>query len=816
MSTPSYDPVAIEARWRQKWEAAGTYQADLEHTERKFYCLVMFSYPSGDKLHIGHWYNFGPTDTYARFKRMQGYNVFEPMGFDAFGLPAENYAIKTGIHPSVSIAQNTATMREQLKRIGAMYDWDTYVDTSQPEYYKWTQWLFLQLYKAGLAYRKEAPVNWCSSCQTVLANEQAEGGVCDRCGSPVTKKDLVQWFFRITAYAERLLAGLAKIDWPEKTKAMQTNWIGKSRGAECVWRLADRAGEIRTFTTRVDTLFGVSFLVLAPEHPLVAELIAPERRAAVEAYVEQSRRASDIERTSTEREKTGEPLGSDAIHPLTGARIPIWIADYVLLSYGTGAVQGVPAHDQRDWEFAKKYQLPIPRVIRGAAGEDDSIQKQAFEGEGTLIDSGEFSGLPSDAARARIGAELERRGLGRPTVTYRLRDWLLSRQRYWGAPIPIVHCDACGELPVPEDQLPVELPKEVDFRPTGESPLARCASFVHTRCPKCGGPARRDADTMDTFVDSSWYFLRYPCARRADVAWDPALVNRWLPVDQYVGGAEHAVLHLLYARFVTMALHDLGLVGFDEPFRRLLHQGMITHAGAKMSKSHGNVVSPDSFVEQYGADCFRVYLMYMGDYQEGGDWSDSGIVGMDRFLRRIWRLVPEGGAAAGGELPIGADEAAQLKLLHRAVQQIGADLERFRFNTALARLIELEHALSRYRHEQGGDPRLVASCCEVLVRLLAPFTPHLAEELWQRLGQRFSVFDAGWPQADPRYLQVEQIEWVVQVNGKLRDRVVLPADSSEQQVRATAVAADKVQKLLAGRKPRRVIVVPGRLINIVL
>ena len=816
MPISEYDPAVIEAGWRQRWEQVGTYKADLERSDKKLYCLVMFSYPSGDKLHIGHWYNYGPADSWARFKRLQGYNVFEPMGFDAFGLPAENYAIKTRVHPAVSIARNTATMREQLEAIGAMYDWDYYLNTSDPEYYRWTQWLFLQLYRAGLAYRKEAPVNWCSSCQTVLANEQAEGGVCDRCGSPVTKKDLVQWFFKITAYADRLLAGLEKIDWPDKTKTMQTNWIGKSRGAECVWSLADREGELRTFTTRVDTLFGVSFLVLAPEHPLVESLTKPQQQAAVQAYLERARRVTEIERTSTEREKTGEPLGSDAIHPLTGARIPIWIADYVLLSYGTGAVQGVPAHDQRDWEFARKYKLPIPRVIRAATSEDDSVERQAFEGEGVLTGSGGFDGLPSEEARGRITAALERQSKGRATVTYRLRDWLVSRQRYWGAPIPIIHCPACGEVPVPEAQLPVLLPEQVDFKPTGESPLARCDRFVSTTCPKCGGPAQRDVDTMDTFVDSSWYFLRYPCARRGDRAWDRAVVDRWLPVDQYIGGAEHAVLHLLYSRFVVMALHDLGLVGFDEPFRRLIHQGVITHAGAKMSKSYGNVVSPDGFVETYGADCFRIYLMYMGDYQEGGDWSDSGIVGMDRFLRRVWRLVPERAAAATGGTANGAAEEVQLKLLHRAIQQVGIDLERFRFNTALARLIEVEHSLSRYLYEQGGDPRFLAGCCDIFVRLLAPFTPHLAEELWQRLGRPFSIFDASWPQADARFLQIEEIEWVVQVNGRLRDRIRLPADANEEQVRSSAVAADKIQKALAGQRPRRVIVVPGRLINIVL
>jgi leucyl-tRNA synthetase len=813
MALPDYDPGAIERRWQERWERSGTNKVDLTRTENKLYCLVMFSYPSGDKLHIGHWYNFGPTDTWARFKRMQGYRVFEPMGFDAFGLPAENYAIKTGIHPRVSTRRNVETMRAQLRRIGAMYDWDYYVDTSAPEYYRWTQWLFLQLYRAGLAYRKEAPVNWCPSCQTVLANEQVEDGRCERCGSTVTKKDLVQWFFRITAYAERLLAGLERIQWPEKTKAMQTHWIGKSSGAECVWKLADHDGEIRTFTTRVDTLFGVSFLVLAPEHPLVPALTDPGLRERVEDYREAARRATEIERTSTERPKTGVALGADAIHPLTGARIPIWIADYVLLSYGTGAVQGVPAHDQRDWEFARAYGLPRPQVIEPRDQQHD-FETSAYPGEGTLCGSPGFDGVGSEQAREVIAAALELSELGRPAVTYRLRDWLVSRQRYWGAPIPIVHCPSCGEVPVPEEQLPVLLPEDVDFQPTGESPLARSSSFVTTTCPKCDRPARRDVDTMDTFVDSSWYFLRYPCAQHHDRAWDPELVNRWLPVDQYVGGAEHAVLHLLYARFVTMALYDLGLVGFEEPFARLLHQGMITHAGAKMSKSHGNVVSPDPFVEQHGADCFRTYLMYMGDYQDGGDWSDSGIAGMDRFLRRVYRLVPAVAAPPAGADASGAAELAVLKLLHQAIRQVSLDLERFRFNTALARLIELEHGLSRYA-DSGGDPRFLAWYCRDLVRLLAPFTPHLGEELWARLGQPFSVFDAPWPQADPRYLSRDQIELVVQVGGKLRDRIVLPADAEPAAIEAAALASDKVQKALAGRSPRRVVVVPGRLVNLV-
>jgi leucyl-tRNA synthetase len=623
----------IDKKWQQKWEESDLYKFDESKLEDKLYVLEMFSYPSGAKLHAGHWFNYGPVDTWARFKRMQGYNIFQPMGFDAFGLPAENYAIKTGIHPKDSTMKNIDTMEKQLKAMGAMFNWDHEVITCLPEYYKWTQWLFLQLYKKGLAYRKNAPVNWCPSCHTVLANEQVVDGHCERCDSEVVKKDLTQWFLKITDYADELLEKLDGLDWPEKTKAMQKHWIGKSKGAEATFKVKDSDVKFNVFTTRVDTLNGVTYVVLAPESPLVDLVAKDEYKSEVENYKVEAAKQSEIERQSVTKEKTGVFTGSYAINPITKKEVPIWISDYVLSTYGTGAVMAVPAHDERDFAFATKFNLPITRVIEGG-------DELPFTGYGPLVNSGEFDGLKANKAKEAIVSKLKSEELGDWKVNYRLRDWLVSRQRYWGAPIPIVHCEKCGTVPVPEDQLPIKLPYDVEFTPDGKSPLAKCDDFVNTTCPHCGGPAKREVDTLDTFVCSSWYYLRYADNKNTEKAFDPETINKMLPVDKYVGGPEHACMHLLYARFITKALRDMGYLNFDEPFISLRHQGLILGPdGLKMSKSKGNTISPDDYINEYGADVFRMYLMFGFDYTEGGAWSDDGIKAMAKFVDRVERTT---------------------------------------------------------------------------------------------------------------------------------------------------------------------------------
>ena len=626
-----------DEKWQKKWEETGLYRFDPEGIDKKLYCLEMFSYPSGANLHIGHWYNFGLTDTWARLKSMQGYNVFHPMGFDAFGLPAENYAIKTGIHPKDSTYANIETMEEQLKKMGATYDWNYEVVTCDPEYYKWTQWIFLKLYEHGLAYRKKAPVNWCPSCKTVLANEQVEDGTCERCKNEVTKKDLTQWFYKITDYAQELLDCLPQLDWPEKTKKIQQNWIGRSEGAELVFEGADGSFSFKVFTTRADTLYGVTYVVLAPENELVDKITTPEYKAAVGKYRETTNKHSEIERLSTTREKTGVFTGAYAINPVNAEKVPIWVADYVLAGYGTGCVMAVPAHDERDFEFATKYQLPIKRVIQGGEGIDDVLP---FVEDGTLTQSEEFSGTGSAEARKGIVLKLEKQQKGALKVNFRLRDWLVSRQRYWGTPIPVIHCDDCGSVAVPEKDLPVELPYNVEFKPDGQSPLAKCEEFINAPCPKCGKPAKRDSDTLDTFVCSSWYYLRYPDNKNSEKAFDTEWIDKMLPVDKYVGGAEHAAMHLLYARFFTKALRDLGYLHFDEPFLSLVHQGTILGPdGNKMSKSLGNTVSPDDYISENGSDVFRMYLAFGFAYTEGGPWSDDGLKAISRFVGRVERLV---------------------------------------------------------------------------------------------------------------------------------------------------------------------------------
>ncbi len=816
-----YDPKIIEPKWRAIWEKTGAHKARLDAPGRRTYSLVMFSYPSGDRLHVGHWYNYGPADTWARFRRMQGEAVFEPMGFDAFGLPAENYAIEHGGHPRDITKANTDYMQTQLRAIGAMYDWELMVDTSDPGYYRWTQWIFLKLFRAGLAYRAKAPVNWCPSCQTVLANEQAQGGECERCGTPVTRKDLVQWFFRITAYADRLLDGHAALDWPAKTILMQKNWIGRSEGAEIDFRSAEGDHVFPVFTTRPDTLWGVTYMVFAPEHPLVAEITAEAQRGEVAAYVEKARAATEIERLSTEREKTGVFTGAWAVNPVNEERIPIWIADYVLASYGTGGVMAVPAHDQRDYEFATIHRLPIREVIRPFPGQDGPADA-AFVDPGIMVNSGPFENTPSAEGIPRVIRYLEERGVGRRKVNYRLRDWLISRQRYWGAPIPIVHCDSCGPVGVPEEQLPVELPYEVDLHasPPGQSPLAACERFMNTACPSCGRPARRESDTMDTFVDSSWYYLRYPCATLDDRPFDGEIVNRWCPVDMYIGGAEHACMHLLYARFVTMALHDLGLIGFDEPFRRLIHQGSITMGGHKMSKSLGNTISPDEYVDRFGGDTFRMHLMFAWRYSEGGDWSDEAIVGIPRFLDRLWSFVLESdpGSRPGEVVPTDATREP-LRALHHTIREVTHDTEKCEFNTAISRIMELTAALRNYvadRAPEQPDPHFIHEAIRVLIRLIAPYAPHLAEELWERTGHQSSVFDAPWPAWDPELVKAEEITVVLQVQGRVRARVQVSPDIDDEAIKRIALENETVQKWIAGREIQKVIVVPRKLVNVVV
>ncbi len=823
-----YDFISIESKWQKFWEEKKVYHVDLNSTDRKLYCLVMFLYPSGDRLHIGHWYNFAPTDTWARFSRMKGFNVFEPIGYDAFGLPAENYAIKTGVHPQDSTRKNISDIRKQLKKMGAMYDFEYEVDTSDPEYYRWTQWIFLELYKKGLAYRTNAPVNWCPNDQTVLANEQVVDGTCERCGAPVIRKAMTQWFFKITDYADKLLEGLDRIDWPERTKLMQRNWIGRSEGVEIVFKVEGAEDDIRVFTTRPDTLFGATYVVLAPEHPLVQKLAMPDFKPEVDEYVDLVSHENEIERTSTSKEKTGVPTGAFAINPINGEKIPVWIADYVLSTYGTGAVMAVPAHDERDFEFARKYDLPIRIVIQPKGGKLPDPLEAAYVEEGVAVSSGRFTGLESPKVWDGIADELQKNGAATRKVNYRIRDWLLSRQRYWGAPIPIIHCDSCGEVPVPEKDLPVLLPYDVEFKPTGESPLARNDAFVNVACAKCGKPAKRDVDTMDTFVDSSWYFLRYLTPHLGTAAFDEKLVQKWLPVDKYVGGAEHAVMHLLYARFVIKALHDAGWLTFDEPFTSLVHQGIITNQGAKMSKSRGNVVNPDDFVNTYGADTFRMFLMFMGPYNEGGDWSDRGITGIFRFLNKVYDLfASEAGNGKSKTNPHASGislqsltsdgEKAVFRKIHQLIKKVTEDLQQFRFNTAIAALMEFLNYYTQITSAEAISPALNGFVFRNFNILLAPFAPHLAEELNQFQGGKDSIFSSQeWPVFDREAITEEDVTLVVQVNGKVRAKLTVPADSEDESVKSLAEVDPNVQRHLEGKQILKTIVVQNRLVNFVV
>ncbi len=809
------DMKSVERKWQAKWEKSKQNSFNKKNVDKKWYVLEMFSYPSGAKLHVGHWYNYGPTDSYARFKKLQDYEVFQPIGFDAFGLPAENYAIKTGIHPKDSTEKNIATMEQQLHDIGAMFDWSAEVKTCDEEYYRWTQWLFLQLYKKGLAYRKEALVNWCPSCETVLANEQVVDGKCERCGEAVVRKDMTQWFLKITDYAEELLDGLSTLDWPEKTKLMQKNWIGKSTGCEVNFE-CETGDTITVFTTRPDTLFGVDYVVLAPEHPLVKKLkeAHPERAADIDAYVAYAAAANDIDRLSTSREKTGTFSGAYVTHPLTGKKLPVYLADYVLYSYGTGAVMAVAAHDERDYAFAKKYNLPVTQVIQKKGGET----VLPFCEDGILVNSGEFDGLSGDEARDAIAAYLNKTGKGGKKVNYRLRDWSVSRQRYWGAPIPMIHCEKCGVVPVPEKDLPVKLPYDVEFRPTGKSPLAANEKFMNCICPNCGGKAKRDPDTLDTFVCSSWYYLRYPDAHNEKQPFSKEIVDKMLPVDVYVGGAEHACMHLLYARFITKALRDLGYLRFDEPFRRLVHQGVILGPdGNRMSKSKGNVVSPDAYVEEYGSDVFRLYLMFGFSYTEGGPWNDDGIKSIARFLDRVERLVKKAAESEDGKS--GEKTAAEKELDYAknyAAKNITRDMEAFSFNTSVARLMEYVNALQKYETAATYDAKFFKACVNDFIVMLAPFTPHFAEELWEMTGHKTSVFEERYPVADESALVRDETEYAVQINSKIKTKMMIAKNLTNEEIQSAVCADPQIAPLLEGKTVKKCIVVPNRLVNLIV
>ncbi|MGB3906022.1 MAG: leucine--tRNA ligase [Anaerolineae bacterium] len=815
-----YVPQEIEPRWQEYWERERLYYASDEDDRPKFYTLVMFPYPSGD-LHMGHMRNYTIGDLIARYKMMRGYNVMNPMGWDAFGLPAENAALEADVHPKLWTERNIADMKRQQYKMGICYDWAREVTSCLPDYYRWTQWIFLQLYKRGLAYKKLSPANWCPSCKTVLANEQVvEGGRCERCGTIVTKKDLEQWFFKITDYAEELLEDLAQLEhWPERVRVMQENWIGKSPGVEFRLGIDGHAEQIGAFTTRIDTVYGMTFVVLAPEHPLVHKLTTPEHEAEVDAYVEKARQASEIDRLSADIEKEGILTGSYAINPMNGELMPIYVADYVLMTYGTGAIMGVPAHDVRDFAFAKRYGLPIPVVI-APPGWDGKGLDGAYLDEGTMVNSERFDGLPSPEGLERIADYMEERGIGERKVYYRLRDWLISRQRYWGAPIPIVYCDKCGMVPVPEEDLPVILPMEVDFHPTGtgESPLATVPEFVHTACPRCGSAGRRETDTMDTFVCSSWYYFRYTDPHNEEAPWRKEKGDAWLPVDQYTGGVEHAILHLMYSRFFTKVFRDMGLTSIDEPFARLFTQGMITKLNPKtkklekMSKSKGNVVPIDDMVNTYGADTARTFILFVGPPELDAEWSDQGVEGSFRFLKRVWRLVMED--APPGEASEGAERQLRRKT-HQTIKKVTEDIERFHFNTAVSACMELCNALVANK-----DAHRVSSALEEGVRtlllLLAPIAPHIAEQLWTEVGDGESIHRHSWPEWDEELATEEVFTLVIQVNGKVRDKVEVPVTISEEEATELALSRERIQQRLEGKRPTKTIYVPGRLVSIVI
>ena len=812
----------IEKKWQTYWEESGVFKTEYDPSKEKYYVLEMFPYPSGN-LHMGHVRNYSIGDVVARFKKMRGFNVLHPMGWDAFGMPAENAAIKNGVSPKDWTLDNIANMTRQQKELGLSYDWDREVATCKEDYYRWTQWIFQQFYKKGLAYKKEAKVNWCEHDHTVLANEQVIDGKCWRCDNDVVKKDLKQWFFKITDYADRLLDDLDTLDqWPDRVKAMQRNWIGRSEGTQFAFHVPKIDKSFEVYTTRVDTLFGVSYVVLAPEHPYVKELIQDaSNKAELEAFIETLRNQSDIERTSTEAEKVGMFTGSFATHPITGKEVPIWIANYVLADYGTGAVMGVPAHDERDYAFAKKYDLPVNWVIQNAAQDlDFASLDTAFTEDGILVNSGDFNGKTSEEARQALGDYFTEQGTGRKTVNFRLRDWLISRQRYWGCPIPVVYCEKCGEQLVPEDQLPVKLPEDVSFDGGAISPLATSENFLNTTCPCCGGPARREIDTMDTFIDSSWYFLRYTDARNDKEVFNKEIAKYWMNVDQYIGGIEHAILHLLYARFFVKVLHDIGLVEVDEPFKALLTQGMVLKEGSKMSKSKGNVVSPEEIIAKYGADTARLFILFAAPVDRDLDWSDQGVEGSYRFLGRVWRIIDtyQQLGTSGHHDSLSKDETALRRELHRAIKKVTEDLDgKFNFNTAISTVMELVNAMYQFKDSHDTvQSELAKELVEKLTLLLAPFVPHITEEIWHECGFEGSVHATSWPTYEESALVVDEVEVAVQVNGKVRDKLTVSVSLSKEELEAAAKALPRVQEFTEGKTVVKVIVVPKKLINIVV
>jgi leucyl-tRNA synthetase len=817
-----YDFKKLQEKWPAVWKQKNLYKTATDQKKPKFYCLDFFPYPSGNGLSVGHLRNYVPTDVVVRMKRMQGFNVLHPMGWDAFGLPAENYAISQGVHPSETTAKNAANYRRQLSLVECSYDWDREINSTDPGYYQWTQWFFLALHKRGLAYQSTGAQWWCPACRTILANEQVDQGKCWRCDSDVTKKDLKQWYFKITDYAERLLADLATVDWPDKIKKMQENWIGKRIGTEVTFKALDPVSletsyDFSIFTTRVDTIFGVTFMTLAPEHPLVAKLTHPDRRSEVEEYVAAARKKSEIDRLATDKEKTGMALGSFAVNPFNGAKVPIFIGDYVLFGYGTGAVMAVPAHDERDFAFARKFQLPVIEVITPKGQKQGSLT-QAYTEYGVMVDSGEFSGLTSEEGIAKMNAWVEAQGLGKQRVNYKFRDWLISRQRYWGAPIPMIHCAECGTVPVPEADLPVLLPSVKEFKPgeEGRSPLARVPEWVNTICPKCGKPAQRETDTMDGFACSSWYFLRFLDPRLKTAPFDRETANYWMPVDLYVGGAEHAVMHLLYARFWTKVMFDMGMTSFHEPFAQLRNQGMMLAAdNQKMSKSKGNVITPEEICEKFGADSLRAFILFLGTFELDVAWSDDGIRGMYRFVNKVYDLVlefPGGDATAAGKPPIELQ-----RWQHKTIKAVTQDLQNFSFNTAVAKIMEYVNALIDLSRSTPVHRTMNwKGAMTTLLKLLAPITPFLAEELWSLTGREGSVHEQTWPKWDERALIELEVTLPVQVNGKLRDQITVAIDATEEQIRELCMQSEKVKKYLEGVTIVKWIYVPKRMASFVV
>ncbi len=819
MSNPKFNPAGYEKRWRDLWEKNGLHRCDTSKTENKYYCLDMFPYPSGSGLHVGHPRGYVLSDVWSRYKKMHGLNVLHPMGWDAFGLPAENDAIKKKIHPGICVKENVENFTRQLKEFGCMFDWTREVSTADPDYYRWTQWIFLQMYKKGLAYRKMVPINWCGSCKTGISNEEVVNGCCERCGGQVTKKDLMQWMLRITEYAERLLNDVDKLEWPEKVKILQRNWIGRSEGAEVVFKMVsavdEKSYDVPVFTTRPDTLFGATYMVLAPEHSLVAIITGKGQEEAVNRYTEEARNKSDLQRSALEREKTGVFTGAYAINPVNGQKIPVWISDYVLMSYGTGAIMAVPAHDERDFEFAVKFGLEIVEVISHADAQKDKNGKLsgAYSGEGTMVNSGDYTGMTSTDGKKKITEDLEKKGLGRFQVNYKLRDWVFSRQRYWGEPIPIIFCETCGEVPVPEEALPVRLPDVENYEPTGtgESPLAAIDEWVNVACPGCGGPAKRETNTMPQWAGSCWYFLRYMSPGYDKGLFDAEVGNGWMPVDQYVGGIEHAILHLLYARFYIKFLYDIGVVNFDEPFKKLFTIGMVCRVSEKtgkiekMSKSKGNVVSPDDIINEYGTDSLRLYELFIGPPDLDSEWSDSGVVGIFRFLKKAWGFIlrhSEGGTFSDSESP------AVTRVRHRLIHDVTERIEHFKFNTAVSAFMEFINSVSQ---AEGVSRETVRN----FLVLVSPFAPHFACELWERVGFSGMVFDSSWPVHDPQYLVEEEVEIGVQIKGKFRGSITLPPDADQDAALEKALADPGIKKHVGDGPLRKVIYIKGKILNII-